>query len=96
MEALQEMTAETGGVISENVARLTKTYIDTDDVPVLQSQLNALELSMRSGTNCINYQDQIGLQHDFGIEVSASAEIETLLTEGAEHVYMLYTFRSVG
>lgn len=97
MEVLRETTLDSGGVVVDDVQRLTKSFLDTDDVPVLQSQLNALEMCMQSaGTSTINYQDQIGLQHDFGIEVSASAEIETLLAEGAEHVHTLYTFRSVG
>ncbi|KAJ1446360.1 cytoplasmic fragile-X interacting family-domain-containing protein [Pelagophyceae sp. CCMP2097] len=51
---------------------------------------------MRSTTAAVNYVDHIGLQTDFGPEVRATAEVEALLQSGAEHVHMLYTFRSVG
>ena len=62
----------------------------------VQSYSQGLAFSMRSGTNSINYQDHVGLQTDFAPEIRATADVEALLEEGAEHVHMLYTFRSVG
>ncbi|KAJ8613807.1 hypothetical protein CTAYLR_004917 [Chrysophaeum taylorii] len=95
MEVLREMTAETGGVMCEEAARLSKADF-TDNVPNLQCQSMALEFGIRSGANSISYQDHVGLDTSFGPEIKATAEVESLLAEGAEHIYMLYTFRSVG
>lgn len=67
-----------------------------NNAPRIQSDSQGLEFSMRSGTNSINYKDHVGLQTDFAPEIRATADVEALLEAGAEHVHMLYTFRSVG
>ena len=95
MEVLKAMTEASGGVLSDDSMKITKREF-TDNVPNLQSPSLALEFQMRSGSNSINYGDHIGLPTDFGPEIKATAEVEAMLAEGAEHVHMLYTFRSVG
>jgi cytoplasmic FMR1 interacting protein len=93
METLTGIGA--GAVLVTEVDALS-TYSIPDNAPKVQSQSMGVEFAMRSGTNSINYQDHIGLQTDFAPEIKATADVEALLVEGSEHVYMLYTFRSVG
>ena len=94
MQAIEGLTHSHGIMVTET--RGLSTYSVPDNLSKVQSESMTLEFSMRSGTNSIRYQDQIGLQTDFAPEIKATADVESLLAEGSEYVNMLYTFRSVG
>jgi len=72
-----------------------ETFTVPDDVPNVQFSPLSVEFEAASFKNPTSFADHNGFQSNFGAEMDAIAQIETLLDQGQYFVHMLYTFRSV-
>ena len=72
-----------------------ETFTLPDDVPNVQFAPLSIEFEASSVRNPTSFADHNGFQSNFGAEMDAIAQIETLLEQGQKFVHMLYTFKSV-